>query len=115
MLFLKLERLGIGSVQLFMALQFTVFGFVIYYVVPMLIFYDKLEVLVYLVNLCLISMMIGIVVISNQLQPYGERFFISLLYKLCYKKKKNTGLEIVIKKNLKAHSKRNKLTALMIT
>lgn len=56
-------------------------------------------------------MTIGLTIISNQLQPYGETLFV-MFAKLFMGK--NKSLDIVIYKNLQSHKKRNVMTALML-
>lgn len=57
-------------------------------------------------------MTIGLTIIANQLQPYGEHLFIIICKKFLGKDK---SLDIIIYKNLQAHKKRNVMTALMLT
>lgn len=100
----KLAKLGISRTQFVMAVELTLYGFLSYYVAPLTFFYDRIDLFLLLLNLILLTMVLGLAVIGNIMQPYGESIllWICSLF-LC----SNRSLKVVIEKNLESHSKRN--------
>jgi ABC-type lipoprotein release transport system permease subunit len=110
-IFVKLEKLGISNTVFVVSIELAVYGFLFYYVAPMLFFYNKFDWFIYLFNSVLLATIISMTVISNILQPYLELAFMKFASLFL---KKDKPLETVIRKNLEAHQGANRKTSLML-
>lgn len=107
---LKLEKLGLSPPQLVCAVLFVVIGFMTYYIVPLAFMMGKFEIFLYLLNIILILMILGLTFMVQLFQGVLERYAAKLLVLCSYVDRK--VLSIVLK-NLEGHRSRNWKTGLM--
>jgi len=107
---LKLEKLGLSPPQLVCAVLFVVIGFMTYYVVPLAFMMGKFEIFLYLLNVILILMILGLTFLVQLFQGGLERYAAKMFVLASYYDRKI--LSIVLK-NLEGHRSRNWKTGLM--
>eukprot|EP01102_Stenamoeba_stenopodia_P012723 TRINITY_DN4044_c0_g3_i1.p1 TRINITY_DN4044_c0_g3~~TRINITY_DN4044_c0_g3_i1.p1 ORF type:complete len:1119 (+),score=191.24 TRINITY_DN4044_c0_g3_i1:127-3483(+) len=86
----------------------TAFGFGIYYLIPLALLSENISLLVNVFFALLICMLLGLVLLSMNLQNIYERILVTTT--LFWEKKAVTSLVL---KNLTAHRRRNRKTAVM--
>ncbi|KAL7750743.1 hypothetical protein RI367_003700 [Sorochytrium milnesiophthora] len=94
-------------------LMLFVFGFGIYYFLPLSLLTDDLALLFNIFLVILIGMITGMVVLSLNLLPIVERILISTLFTINIFEA--AGLQTVLAKNMITHRGRNKKTSLLYT
>lgn len=57
----KLENLGVSPTQLLVGVIFTVFGFIIYYFVPMAVFFKNMDLYFFIMLSILFAMIVGMI------------------------------------------------------
>lgn len=107
---LKLEKLGLSPPQLVCAILFVVIGFMTYYIVPLAFMMGKFEIFLYLLNIILILMILGLTFLVQLFQGGLERYAAKMFVLASYFDRK--VLSIVLK-NLEGHRSRNWKTGLM--
>ena len=89
----------------------TVFGFAIYYFLPLALVYQNITLMFNIFLALLVGMLLGLVMLSLNLQPLLERCFIFVMFALLWFEKRSMPLVVV--KNLIAHRLRNRKTTIM--
>ncbi|KAI9140468.1 FtsX-like permease family-domain-containing protein [Paraphysoderma sedebokerense] len=109
-----MERAQPGAVPLPMmvvGMVLFVFGFSIYYFLPMALIKNDLTLLFNIFLAILVSMVGGLVTISLNLQPLLETILVKMVFMVNFLE--NRGLKRLILKNLMAHRLRNKKTSIL--
>jgi ABC-type antimicrobial peptide transport system permease subunit len=107
---LKLEKLGLSPPQLIAALMMVIAGFMTYYIVPLAFQLGKLEIFLYLLNIILIVMILGLTFLANLLQKDLENW---IARGIVWVSVRDRPLMDIVCKNLQGHQRRNWKTALM--
>lgn len=96
----KLENLGVSPVQTVLGLCFSIFGFLIYYFVPLSMFY-KIPLLFFFILMCILfAMTVGMIFLGQLLIPSLEKTFIKVI---TYIKKADGPINRIVLKNMEAH------------
>lgn len=70
---IKLEKMGLSPPTLVVALLLTFMGFLTYYLVPLAFQLRQFEIFIFLLNIILLFMIVGLTFLVNILQPYFEQ------------------------------------------
>lgn len=89
----------------------TVFGFCVYYFLPMALVTTNIALLFNIFLVLLIGMMVGLVMLSLNLEPLLERGLVKLCFLILWFENRSMGLLVV--KNLVSHRMRNRKTTIM--
>lgn len=111
-IFIKLKRLGINRTVLLVSAELAIYGFLFYYVAPLLFFYNRLDLFIYLFNTILLATIIAMTILANIFQEYLEVALAWMCLPLIWKQK---SLISVVMKNIQAHRPSNRKTSLMLT
>lgn len=109
---MKLSDLGLSPVQLVGSIVLTMTGFITYYFGPLSFMNKKLSIFLGIVNTILLMMILGFVFLINLLQPFAERFVLSVIT-LIFRQDRN--LKSIVEKNFEGHRRRNQKTALIFS
>ena len=103
---------SISTELLAVGLLMTVLGFLIYYLLPMAMIYNNIALLFNIFLALLISMLLGLVMLSLNLQPVLEKGLVWIFFKslLVWE---STSMPTLVVKNLVAHRMRNRKTSIM--
>ena len=107
----KLQNLGVSPLQTMLGLCFSVFGFLLYYFMPLSIFYRIPLLFFFILKCILFSMIVGMIFLAQLLIPSLEKGFISVI---TYLRKADAPINRIVIKNMEAHRKRNDKTAMMM-
>eukprot|EP00916_Digyalum_oweni_P025441 GHVL01041905.1.p1 GENE.GHVL01041905.1~~GHVL01041905.1.p1 ORF type:complete len:969 (-),score=130.10 GHVL01041905.1:1082-3988(-) len=86
----------------------SVYGFSIYYLVPLALFTNNLTLFFYIFLIIIISFLIGLVFLSLNIEPFLEYAFVYLLYFW-----ESCAIRNLVLNNLAAHRRRNQKTTVM--
>ena len=75
----KLENLGISPLQTLIGLIFTVLGFLLYYFMPLSMFYQIWMLFFFILMSIIFAMIVGMVFLFQMLIPTLERTFIKMI------------------------------------
>ena len=109
----KLEDLGISVTQTIAGLILVSMGFMTYYLAPLTFFYDETVWFLFIFDVILISIVIGLTLISIILFEFVEKGLLALLMSTCAKR--DSRLKTLIHKNLDSHRTRNSKTSILFT
>eukprot|EP00004_Rigifila_ramosa_P022811 TRINITY_DN6304_c0_g1_i1.p1 TRINITY_DN6304_c0_g1~~TRINITY_DN6304_c0_g1_i1.p1 ORF type:complete len:1190 (-),score=307.13 TRINITY_DN6304_c0_g1_i1:20-3532(-) len=107
---IRLEDLGMSLQQAVIALLLVMFGFMIYYLVPLSFVLGDLVIFFGILTTVLLGMLLGLIILSQSLQAKMEEIMLRLILWGDDRK-----LFVLISKNLNGHRKRNQKTSLMFT
>lgn len=93
---------------LVIGISLTIFGFAVYYVMPLSLLTMDLTLLLNIFFFILISMLLGLVLLSLNIEPLLERIIIAIF--LFFER---SPIRNMVHKNLVAHRKRNRKTTIM--
>ena len=110
---IRLAEYGMSLPQFVVAVFLVVAGFMTYYLAPYAFIFQKLSIFLYIMNIILILMILGLTFLINLLQPYLEKIILKLILNIGFRKDKI--LHDVINKNFDSHQRRNTKTALMFS
>ena len=96
----QMEDLGISPVQLMIGITFTVFGFVVYYFIPMALFYQRMGLFFLIILSVKFLMIVGMTFIAMEILPYLEKVIVWLIFIL---RPRDRKLKSIVLKNLKSH------------
>lgn len=88
-------------------------GFMTYYLAPLTFFLKETVWFLFIFDVILISIVIGLTLLSIMVFEYVEKGLLALLMNSCAKRDKR--LQSLISKNLDSHRKRNSKTSIMFT
>ena len=88
-------------------------GFMTYYLAPYTFFYDEMVWFLFIFDVILISIVIGLTLISIMLFEVVEKGLLVLLMSTCAKRDRR--LKTLINKNLDSHRTRNSKTSILFT
>ena len=94
-------------------LTFSIFGFVVYYLIPFSILNRKFSLFFFFLLGILVVMVVGMILLAQLLIPYLEKFMLSLMIKV--RGRKDRHLESIIRRNLDSHGPRNMKASMMFT
>ncbi|KAG8344529.1 putative permease-like protein [Trypanosoma vivax] len=106
---IRMEELGLSMWQTCLGIFLTVFGFIVYYVLPYSFIFENLPLFFFLLDLMLLVMMLGFCLMVYVLEPYVEAL---LLWLMLWGSEKRFGM--IIKKNLQDHASRNSTAFMML-
>ena len=109
----KLEDLGLSPNQTMVGVMLVFLGFITYYCVPLTFYYQKTEWFLFIFDLLLVMIIIGLTFMSVLIFECVEKGFLWMLMHTCCKRDRK--LSDVISKNLDGHRKRNSKTSIMFT
>ncbi|CAG9323306.1 unnamed protein product [Blepharisma stoltei] len=109
---LKLEKMGLSPPLLAVSFVLIFMGFLTYYLVPYAFLMQKYEVFLFLLNIILLFMIVGLTFLVHLLQPYLEQLNATIVLYLSYYDRR---LGPLVKKNLVGHSSRNWKSSLMVS
>lgn len=88
-------------------------GVLTYYVAPASFLYNRIDIFLFIMNLILICMILGLTFIALLILPFLQALILIIITKcLCRRDKK---LHTLVVKNLKSHERRNIKTSLMFS
>ena len=90
----------------------STFGFAIYYFLPMALVFQDYTLLFNMFLVIIVGMMVGLVVLSLNLQPLLQRILVWIIFKF-FLITENKAVPSLVVKNLTAHKLRNKKTSIM--
>ena len=93
---------------LFYGITSTVIGIIVYYMLPIALLEQNLGLILNIFFMLLLGMLLGLVLFAINLQSSME---LALLYILLFWEKRS--MRMVLRKNLVAHKRKNKLTAII--
>lgn len=111
---ITIERASSGELHtslLITGLLLVIFGFGIYYFLPLALVYNNITLLFNIFLILLVGMLLGLVMLSLNLSPLLERAMIAVMFTLLWFE--NQSLGIIVTKNLVAHRLRNRKTSIM--
>lgn len=115
---ITIERSGASvkdlGVPTLIGLLFTVFGFAIYYFLPMALVNNQLALLFNIFFALILGMLFGLVLLSVNVQPLAERLVLFIMFFLTARFE-NTAMQSLVRKNLTAHKLRNRKTSTMLS
>ncbi|KAI3651558.1 hypothetical protein MP228_002861 [Amoeboaphelidium protococcarum] len=109
-----IERASAGRVPLAAlstGILLTVFGFVIYYFLPLALITQNIALLFNIFLVLLVGMLLGLVMLSLNIQPLLEKGIVFVLFICLWFE--NRGMSILVLKNLLSHRLRNRKTSIM--
>lgn len=109
----KLEDLGLSPNQTLVGVMLVVLGFITYYVVPLTFYYQKTQWFLFIFDLLLVMIIIGLTFMSVLIFEFVEKGFLWILMNTCCRRDRK--ISDVISKNLDGHRKRNSKTSIMFT
>ena len=109
----RLQNLGISPIQTMVGLIFSVFGFVVYYFVPMSIFFKNLDLFFFLILGILFMMIVGMIFLAQLFISTLEKLLLSTI--IFFFRPQDKKLKPIVLKNLESHSPRNSKTSMMFT
>jgi ABC-type antimicrobial peptide transport system permease subunit len=107
---MKLGQLGISPVVLICAILLVVMGFATYYIAPLSFLLFDMSIFIFLLNLILIVMILGLIFVLQMFIPYMQRAVLELIMLIFWG---DRNVKFVVIKNLEGHSKRNQKTSIM--
>ncbi|KAJ3038825.1 hypothetical protein HDV00_000313 [Rhizophlyctis rosea] len=106
----RLEKIGMKPLEAAIAAILFLFGFMVYYIVPLTFVLNNVELFFRIMTIILLAMVIGAVLVGQILQSAIETLFASLIVL-----PHDRPLLHIVNKNLASHARRNRMTALMFT
>ena len=106
----KLKDVGLSVPQLIMATMLVVGGVGTYYIAPTAFLYKNYTLFFFIMNILLLTMIIGLTFIAILLLPTLQKIVLSCML---FFVKRDWKLKFLIVKNMKSHSSRNTKTAIM--
>eukprot|EP00158_Paraphelidium_tribonemae_P009260 Partr_v1_DN28816_c1_g1_i1_m33460 putative FtsX-like permease family len=103
---------SVSPMLLSIGLVLTVLGFLVYYLLPLSLLYNDVALLFNIFLVVLIGLMLGLVMLSMNLQPVFERVLVSLLFSTVLRWERPSMPKLIVK-NLIAHRLRNSKTSTM--
>lgn len=109
--FKRLSDIGISMPQLVASLMMIIVGVGTYYVAPMAFVYQNFALFLFMMNILLLLMVLGMAFLASLLQEPLERLLARFLVFIGRDKK----LVLLVLKNMDGHKNRNAKTAMMFT
>lgn len=106
----KLKGMGLSLTQVVISIIMIVVGFLVYYLIPYAFTYNNFALFLGVLQVILLSMVLGLCLVASTTQPWIERGVLWLI--VWGSDAKLLGL---MNKNMSAHRPRNQKTALMFT
>ncbi len=106
----KLKSMGFSPWQIIVAIVMVVMGFLVYYLIPYAFTYNNFALFLGILQVILLSMVLGLCLVATTVQPIMERLVL-----WCLVWGPDAKLLSLMNKNLSAHRPRNQKTALMFT
>ncbi|RNF01028.1 permease-like protein [Trypanosoma rangeli] len=106
---IRLEQLGISTLQVFLGAVLVVSGFIVYYMIPLSFVFGNMQFLFLLLDLIFVMMVVGICLAMYVIEPYMER---GLLWLMVWGTEKR--FLTIVKKNLYDHRPRNSKVFMMV-
>ena len=107
---IKLEKMGISPTALIASITLIIIGLLTYYVVPFSYYQRNLSVFLFIMLCILISMVIGLIIVSLLLVPNIHKILLKIIMLISFKDKK---FHLIILKNMDGHKRRNRQISLM--
>ena len=107
---IKLEKLGVSPAAVITSLVMIVMGFSTYYLAPMCFLLSNYSMFLFILNVILIVMIIGLILVMQLIVPKLEKIVLHLIMCLI---RKDRNIKFVVMKNLQGHSRRNTKTSIM--
>jgi ABC-type antimicrobial peptide transport system permease subunit len=114
----RLADLGLSPELTSLSVVMVIIGVVTFYAMPLSFILNRIDIFLLLMNLILISMLVGLSLVAQILQSRVEYIFLSIYFMSCNLiryRKADTCLFPLIVKNLKGHRRRNQKTSHMLT
>ncbi|ESL06995.1 permease-like protein [Trypanosoma rangeli SC58] len=105
----KLEQLGISTLQVFLGAFIVVAGFIVYYMIPFSFVFGNMQLLFMMLDLIFVAMVVGICLAMYVIEPYMER---GVLWLMVWGTEKR--FLTIVKKNLYDHRPRNSKVFMMV-
>ena len=109
----KLEDVGLSFNQAIISITLVVFGFIVYYWIPLAFINRNFSLAIFLLMMILLTIIIGLVFLCTLLFSALEKGILWLTLHTCCRRDKKF-YQVVIK-NMEGHQVRNNKTALMFT
>lgn len=106
----KLEKLGLSPSSIIASLIMIIMGFGTYYMAPLAFLTQNYGFFLFLLNVLLIIMIIGMVFMLQIIVPYIERIFLEILMMIF---RFDRNIKFIVIKNLEGHYIRNQKTSIM--
>ncbi len=106
----KLKGMGFSTWQIVLSALLIVAGFLVYYMIPYAFTFSDFALFLGILNVILLSMVIGLCLVATTVQPAMEA---GLLWLLVWGR--DAKMMPLMRKNMSAHRPRNQKTALMFT
>ena len=106
----KLKSFGLSPLETTMSLLFVIFGFLVYYMIPLSFVFQDFTLFFRVFTLILMGLILGLTIIGQFLFPSLE---IVLAY--CLTKVYDSQITDIVIKNLNAHRSKNRYTSLVFT
>ena len=107
---IKLKDIGFRPLSFFVSVVVILIGFLVYYLIPYAFTYNNFPLFLGILQVMLLSMVLGLCLIATTLQPFLERIVL-----WCIVWGRDANLLSLMQKNMSAHRPRNQKTALMFT
>lgn len=107
---MKLEKLGLSPATIIGASIMIIMGFGTYYLAPLAFFINDFSLFLFLLNLLLIIMIIGMIFMLQLVTPYLEKLLLEIIMLIA---RKDRNVKFIIHKNLEGHFIRNQKTSIM--
>jgi hypothetical protein len=107
---MKLEQLGVSPSSILYSSILIIMGFSTYYIAPLGFFLQDYSIFLYILNMVLIAMIIGLIFMLQLLVPTLQSWILSFIMLFTWK---DRNIKFVVEKNLNGHSKRNIKTSIM--
>ena len=122
----KLATLGLSPATLAISMLLVVIGIVTYYVLPLAFVFGQFGLFLSILMAILLSVLLGLSLLSQMVQPYFERLLIRtifILHRSCLcccraalgDAREAECIEPIILRNLKGHRNRNRKTAYLLS
>ena len=109
----KLEDVGMSFNQAVIAITLTVFGFIVYYFIPLAFINENMSLAIFLLMQILLFVVIGLVFLSTTLFTILEKATLWLTINTCCRRDRR--LYPVVIRNMQGHARRNNKTSVMFT
>lgn len=109
----KLEDLGLSLTQTIAGIILVSMGFMTYYLAPLTFFLDEMVWFLFIFDVILISIVIGLTLMSIMVFDVVEKSLLYIITSTCARKDRQ--IKTLIQKNLESHRPRNNKTSLLFT
>lgn len=107
---IKLEKLGISPSVFIVSITLIIIGFLTYYLSPLSYFLNDLSLFLFIMICILITMLLGLIILSQLVVPYLQKFILKIIMFFTFKDRK---FHLIILKNLDGHKRRNRQVSIM--